>query len=509
MHVMLNSTLWITIHLGVLTQPLPAPHPKPLPKLTYLLYQSNLANTQRDMSFRHGHSLSSPASLEPLRARDHRDSTARLVSNTTPPTNVSSLYYGMDFTGYEQRLESCSPVLSIPRQRLLRSSRSLGKLEPTMFNQPFLTAGAGDVSGNAYGRKEGLGARDEASSLGTFDQPYNTQHYPREEGTTSRGPSIHSRGDIASVWHSRSGHESRTEIGRAEILGGGGCIGLASWPSTAERAATGPFPLRQLGTSVPGADSPTLWESGETLESTVYNSPIHANVSNPSFTRPTRQWSVSLNRGHFNINVGGHRRGTTASPSRGMGEVGDDKAPPHTAEQLLWERPPLRGKLDGGADVEILGSSQGEALRPGIVSNHDFLQASEELQSRSPSTHCKTGMQSLPTTFGKDDSRSQGDEDPTTRDIIQYPGLFYEHGDDFAVCHSGKKGQGARDFKAFTDILEARGATLAHDGRYFSTPKLERYIRNATVSTAELSFGLPLKCFPPKRLLMHVAEWAA
>jgi hypothetical protein len=124
-------------------------------------------------------------------------------------------------------------------------------------------------------------------------------------------------------------------------------------------------------------------------------------------------------------------------------------------------------------------------------------------------SHRKTGMQSLPTTFGKDDSRSHGDEAPTTRDIIQYPGLFYEHGDDFAVCHSGKKGQGARDFQAFTDILETRGATLAHDGRYFSTPKLERYIRNATVSTAELSFGLPLKCLPPKRLLMHVAEWAA
>jgi hypothetical protein len=65
------------------------------------------------------------------------------------------------------------------------------------------------------------------------------------------------------------------KLGEPRFWGGGGCIGLASWPSTAERAATGPFPLRQLGTSVPGADSLTLWESGDTLESTVYNSPIH------------------------------------------------------------------------------------------------------------------------------------------------------------------------------------------------------------------------------------------
>jgi hypothetical protein len=68
-------------------------------------------------------------------------------------------------------------------------------------------------------------------------------------------------------------------------------------------------------------------------------------------------------------------------------------------------------------------------------------------------SHRKTGMQSLPTTFGKDDSRSHGDEAPTTRDIIQYPGLFYEHEDDFAVCHSGKKGKAPGIFKLLRTFL--------------------------------------------------------
>jgi hypothetical protein len=125
-------------------------------------------------------------------------------------------------------------------------------------------------------------------------------------------------------------------------------------------------------------------------------------------------------------------------------------------------------------------------------------------------THPERGVRTLSRTSDQDDGGSHGAQNPTPRDIFQYTRLFFEWGDDYDVCHSKGKKEGAREFKHLTDVLVQRGATLARDGRYFSTPVLERFIEEETVSPAERSFGFPLRCSLLHMivLLMHLAGWA-
>jgi hypothetical protein len=438
------------------------------------------------MSSRHGHSLSSPASLETLRARNSRESTARPVPNTT---NDSTVHHGLDLPpGYDWCLEPCSPVLSIPRQRLHRSSKSLGMLAPMLFDQPFLTAGARDIPWNAHAQEVWLGAGNEASGLGTFDQPYNPQHSIRGERTPNTCPSADPRQDPPSIWQSGSRHKGRTEVGGTQILGSSGFLSLGPRTSTTEEEATGSLRLGQVGTSLSRTDHRALWQPGEHIEPSVYDGTTHADISGSSFSGSARKRSLSGNRRQFHIHVRGSQPGTTESSSETLGGLGYDTFAPNAPEQLLEARSSLCGKRDGSPDPQVSRDPQGEVIRSCHDDDNDILQVTKDFQSERGPTHPERGVRTLSRTSDQDDRGSHGAQNPTPRDIFQYTRLFFEWGDDYDVCHSKGKKEGAREFKHLTDVLVQRGATLARDGRYFSTPALERFIEEETVSSAERSF---------------------
>jgi hypothetical protein len=84
-----------------------------------------------------------------------------------------------------------------------------------------------------------------------------------------------------------------------------------------------------------------------------------------------------------------------------------------------------------------------------------------------------------------DNQHDGGPHSDDPKNVLDHVRLFFEYGDEYDVrfCPKKEGTRGSLDFTRFTSILRQRGATLLHDGRYFHTPALERYLDEETVCT--------------------------
>jgi hypothetical protein len=178
-------------------------------------------------------------------------------------------------------------------------------------NCPTNEAGTPGFPSNPH-RPEDLDSKTEGASLGASDGSHNAGKSLRGEPHNNDGPSVDSHQDAPTFWDYRTHVDSGTEVRGTQVLGCGGFSGLAPWTSSAAEETSGPLTSRPLGTSVPRVDDPALWEPGEAVKPSIFDSSIHADIHDSTLPRSARPGGFSGNCDGLNLNVRGGQQGASA-----------------------------------------------------------------------------------------------------------------------------------------------------------------------------------------------------